>query len=59
MPDADPSRTILEFVLRLVSTEPQLLMVVEKRGGIKHMSGDLAKVSPCVAERGEWPGSGV
>ncbi|KAG2436028.1 hypothetical protein HYH02_011740 [Chlamydomonas schloesseri] len=40
----DPSRTILEFVLRLVSTEPQLLMVVEKRGGIKHMSGDLAKL---------------
>ncbi|KAG2426220.1 hypothetical protein HXX76_013200 [Chlamydomonas incerta] len=41
---ADASRTILEFVLRLVSTEPQLLMVVEKRGGIKHMSGDLAKL---------------
>ncbi|KAG2426216.1 hypothetical protein HXX76_013197 [Chlamydomonas incerta] len=40
----DASRTILEFVLRLVSTEPQLLMVVEKRGGIKHMSGDLAKL---------------
>ncbi len=45
---ADPSRTILEFVLRLVSTEPQLLMVVEKRGGIKHMSGDLAKVKVAV-----------
>ncbi|KAG2426217.1 hypothetical protein HXX76_013198 [Chlamydomonas incerta] len=40
----DASRTILEFVLRLMSTEPQLLMVVEKRGGIKHMSGDLAKL---------------
>ncbi|GIL82542.1 hypothetical protein Vretifemale_11366 [Volvox reticuliferus] len=30
--------------MKLLSDEPQLLMVVERKGAIRHMSGDLAKV---------------
>ncbi|GLI70677.1 hypothetical protein VaNZ11_015617 [Volvox africanus] len=35
---------IYEVRMRLLSDEPQLLMVVERKGAIRHMSGDLAKV---------------
>ncbi|EFJ51253.1 hypothetical protein VOLCADRAFT_87875 [Volvox carteri f. nagariensis] len=35
---------IYEVRLKLISDEPQLLMVVERKGAIRHMSGDLAKV---------------
>lgn len=35
---------IYEVRMELVSNEPQLLMVVERKGAIRHMSGDLAKV---------------
>ncbi|GLC74510.1 hypothetical protein PLESTF_001521700 [Pleodorina starrii] len=35
---------ILEVHINLVTDEPQLLMVVERKGAIRHMSGDLAKV---------------
>ncbi|KAG2492486.1 hypothetical protein HYH03_009151 [Edaphochlamys debaryana] len=40
----DKSRSIFEFRMQLLSDEPQLLMVVEKRGAIRHMSGDLSKL---------------
>ncbi|KAG2495798.1 hypothetical protein HYH03_006041 [Edaphochlamys debaryana] len=33
-----------ELRLQLLSDEPQLLMVVERKGSIRHMSGDLSKV---------------
>ncbi|PNW76483.1 hypothetical protein CHLRE_11g467629v5 [Chlamydomonas reinhardtii] len=36
--------TIYEVQIKLMSDEPQLLMVVERKGVIRHMSGDLAKV---------------
>ncbi|GIL42523.1 hypothetical protein Vafri_484 [Volvox africanus] len=36
--------SILEVRMKLLSDEPQLLMVVERKGNIRHMSGDLAKV---------------
>ncbi|KAG2488731.1 hypothetical protein HYH03_012730 [Edaphochlamys debaryana] len=35
---------VFELRLHLVSDEPQLLMVVERKGSIRHMSGDVAKV---------------
>ncbi|GIM07919.1 hypothetical protein Vretimale_11958 [Volvox reticuliferus] len=35
---------IYEVRMKLLSDEPQLLMVVERKGTIRHMSGDLAKV---------------
>ncbi|KAG2439095.1 hypothetical protein HYH02_006619 [Chlamydomonas schloesseri] len=36
--------SIYEVQIKLLSDEPQLLMVVERKGVIRHMSGDLAKV---------------
>ncbi|KAG2488727.1 hypothetical protein HYH03_012727 [Edaphochlamys debaryana] len=35
---------VYELRLQLLSDEPQLLMVVERKGSIRHMSGDLSKV---------------
>lgn len=57
MPDLVNS-SVLEVRMKLVSDDPQLLMVVERKGAIRHMSGDLAKVLG-VRRGGSSRGSGM
>ncbi len=50
--------TIFEVTIKLKSQEPQLLMVMQRSGVVKHMSGHLAKVLGVGPEQGAAAGVG-